>query len=65
MYFCKRTQIGRTKYQILVDFVKENRLVYQNTNFQKRKIPKWAFLYQNNEREQLDYILMNRKKIGH
>ena len=36
-------------------------MILLNTKFQKRKGKMWTFIYPNNEKAQLDYILLNKK----
>ena len=36
-------------------------MILLNTKFQKRKCKMWTFIYPNNEKAQLDYILLNKK----
>ena len=45
----------------LTGFTLENRLTYVNTKFQKRKRNLWTYIYVNNTKAQIDYILINKK----
>ena len=47
----------------LTDFAQENGLTCLNTEFQKRKGKLWTYIYANNAKAQIDYILMNKKCI--
>ena len=48
----------------LTDFTLENRLTCVNTKLQKRKGKLWTNTYANNAKTQIDYILMNKKRIN-
>ena len=39
----------------------ENRLDCLNTNYQKRKGKLWTYMYANNTKAQIDYVLINKK----
>ena len=39
----------------------ENRLTWLNTNYQKREGNLWTYTYANNNKAQIDYILINKK----
>ena len=39
----------------------ENRLTCLNTNFQKREGKLWTYTYANNNKAQIDYVLINKK----
>ena len=45
----------------LTDFMLENRLIYLNIKFQKRKGKLWTYTYTINIKAQIDYILINKK----
>ena len=47
--------------QHLRDFMIENRLACLNTNYQKREGKLWTYMYANNSKAQIDYILINKK----
>ena len=47
--------------QHLTDFMIENRLTYLNTNYQKRKGKLWTYMYANNSKAQIDYVLIKKK----
>ena len=47
--------------QHLTDFMIENRLACLNTNYQKRKGKLWTYMYANNTKAQIDYVLINKK----
>ena len=47
--------------QHLTDFMKEDRLTCLNTNYQKREGKLWTYMYANNSKPQIDYILINKK----
>ena len=68
------TQIGKNgnnKYSLhntsnrngqhLTDFMIENRLTCLNTNYQKREGKLWTYTHVNNSKEQIDYVLINKK----
>ena len=44
--------------QHLTDFMIENRLTCLNTNFQKRKGKLWTYTYANNNKAQIDHVLL-------
>ena len=46
----------------LTDFILENRLTYLNIKFQKGKL--WTNTDTNNAKAQINYILMNKKRIN-
>ena len=46
--------------QHLTDFM-INRLKCLNTNYQKREGKLWTYMYTNNSKAQIDYILINKK----
>ena len=39
----------------------ENRLVFLNTNYQKREGKLWTYTYANNSEAQIDYVLISKK----
>ena len=47
--------------QHLTDFMIENRLTCLNTNYQKREGKLWTYTYVNNNKAQIDYVLINKK----
>ena len=47
--------------QLLTDFMIENRLACLNTNYQKREGKLWTYMYANNTKAQIDYVLINKK----
>ena len=47
--------------QHLTDFMIENRLACLNTNYQKREGKLWTYTYANNNKAQIDYVLINKK----
>ena len=47
--------------QHLTDFMIENRLACLNTNYQKREGKLWTYMYANNSKAQIDYVLINKK----
>ena len=47
--------------QHLTDFMIENRLACLNTNYQKREGKLWTYMYANNTKAQIDYVLINKK----
>ena len=47
--------------QHLTDFMTENRLQCLNTNYQKREGKLWTYTYANNTKDQIDYVLINKK----
>ena len=47
--------------QHLTDFMLENRLACLNTNYQKREGKLWTYTYANNTKDQIDYVLINKK----
>ena len=50
--------------EYLMDFTLENGLTCLNTKFQKRKGKLWTYIYPNNAKAQIDYILINKKLIN-
>ena len=46
-----------------MDFTLENGLICFNTKFQKRKKKVLTYIYTNNPKAQIDYIIMNKKWI--
>ena len=48
----------------LLDFTRENRLTCLNAKFQKRKRKLWTYTNVNNAKAQIDYILINKKRIN-
>ena len=50
---------SNTNEEHLTDFILENRLTRLNTKFQKRKRKLWTYIYTNNAKAQIDYILKN------
>ena len=55
---------SRKKWECLADFSLKNRLVCQNTKFQKRKVNYERTPIQINSKAQLDYIFINKKWIN-
>ena len=47
--------------QHLTDFMIENRFTCLNTNNQKREVKLWTYTYGNNNKAQIDYVLINKK----
>ena len=47
--------------QHLTDFMIETRLTCLNTNFQKREGKLWTYTYANNNKAQIDYVIINKK----
>ena len=47
--------------QHLTDFMIENILACLNTNYQKREDKLWSYMYANNSKAQIDYVLINKK----
>ena len=47
--------------KLLTDFMIENRLIYLNTNYQKREAKLWTYTYDNNNKGQIDYVFINKK----
>ena len=47
--------------QHLTDFMIENRLACLNTNYQKKEGKLWTYMYANNTKAQIDYVLINKK----
>ena len=56
--------LSNRKKEHLMDFTIENRLTCLNTKFQKIKGKLWTYIYSNNVKTQIDYILMNKKLIN-
>ena len=47
--------------QHLTDFMREDRLTFLNTNFQKREAKLWTYTEANNTKTLIDYVFINKK----
>ena len=47
--------------QHLTEFMMENRLTCLNTNYRNREGKLWTYTYANNNKAQIDYVLINKK----
>ena len=48
-------KMSNRNVQHLTDFMRENRLTYLNTNYQKREEKLWTYTYMNNSKAQIVY----------
>ena len=58
------TQIGKNENNKFCLHNSSNRLTCFNTKFQKRKGKQWTYIYSNNAKAKIDYILINKKWIN-